>query len=339
MKRLYIFRTNLKNLEYYHNFKDLETFKLKCHDFYLLQGIWFLENNYFDEVIIWRQSDKKIEDIIFNVNGKQFIQRWVFNFNEVLKYPKPDISFFRGGFPEFCEVTKKNPKFFGLKLYLGAGPRLLPKYGGIYDKILIEDEKDNVQSNCVPFYKTTNHNIFKPLNLQKKYDICLVSNIKQPRKGTEFIINEISKSKFLKSLNICHLGEYSNIGIELCKKLNVININFLGYKDKEEMNYILNQSKFGLVSANRNDGCPRVITEILTSGTPLLIRDQTRLLNYYKQFGVVEFSNLNFEDQLKYMFNDYPILTKKLNDNLDRFSMEKICILNLNLWKNLYPKK
>ena len=75
MKSLYIFRTNLKNLEYYHKFKDLEIFKNECHDFYLLMGIFFLENNKFDEVIIWRLSDQNIPDIIFNVNGKNFIQR------------------------------------------------------------------------------------------------------------------------------------------------------------------------------------------------------------------------------------------------------------------------
>lgn len=332
MKSFHLFRTNLTNLEYYHEYKDLEIFKLKCHDFYLLQGIWFLENNKFDEVIIWRLSKQLIPDIVFNINKKKFIQRWVKDFNEVFKYSKPTISFFRGGFPEYDEVTKKNAKFFGLKLYLAAGPRLLPKYGGIYDKILIEDEEDNVQLNCIPFYKTTNNNIFNPLNVEKKYDICLVSNIKQPRKGFDFVVNEISKSDYSKKLKICHIGENKEIGIDLCKKLNITNIEFLGYKDKYEMNCILNQSRFGLVSANKNDGCPRVITEILTSGTPLLIRDQTRLLNYYKQFGVIEFSDLDFIFKLKTCFMDSSKLQIDLRKNLDKFSIEKVCKKNIDLW-------
>jgi hypothetical protein len=332
MKRLYILRSNLKNLEYYHKYLDLNEFKLKCHDFYLLQGIYYLENNYFDEVIIWRLSDKKLEDIVFDIKGKKFIQRWVLNFNEIFNYPNPTVSFFRGGFPEYCKITNSNPKFFGLKLYLAAGQRLLPQYGGIYDKILIEDEKDQCE-NSIPFYKTTNQNIFKPLDLENKYDICLISNFTQLKyKGTDFIINQILKDDFLKKLKFCHIGNNPDVEIRLTKKLR--NIDFLGTIERSKINKILNQSKFGLVSSNKLDGCPRVSTEILTSGTPLLIRDQTRILNYYKNYGTVEFNDKNISYKVKESFDNYNNLKKDLLSNLDNFSIQKICELNFNLWKN-----
>jgi len=334
MNSFWLFRTDLLNKEYYHDYNDLETFKLKCHDFYLLQGLFFIENDMFDEVIIWRLSDKKIDDIIFYINNKKFIQKWIINPEEVFKYDSPSCTLFRGGFKFYCHLTKSNPKFFGLKLYLAAGKRILPQYGGIYDKILIEDKKDS-NKNSIPFYKTTNQNIFKPLKIEKNYDICLISNFSQLKyKGTDFIIHEISKNNFLKKLKICHIGNNNQIGIELCKKLNVKNIEFLGTKERSDINYILNQSKFSIVSSNISDGCPRVITEILTSGTPLLIRDQTRCLDYYKKYGVMEFNDLNFVDKVDNMIDGLQILTKKLNDNLDKFSMKKICLLNLELWKN-----
>jgi hypothetical protein len=333
MKRLYIFRTNLRNLEYYHEYKELEKFQNNCHDFYLLFGLNCLKNNYFDEVIIWRLYDKIKPDIIFEINGKKFIQKWITDINELFKYPKPDISFWRGGFPQYCELTKKDPDFFGLKLYLAAGKRLLPQYGGIYDKILIEDERDK-NDKSVPFYKTTNDNIFKPLNLDKKYDICIISNFSQIKyKGTDILIEEISKSKFLRKLKFCHCGNNPRDGIKLSKKLGVTNIEYLGSKERPELNYILNQSKIGIVNSNRIDGCPRVITEILTSGTPLLINEDTRLLKYYKKCGVVEFNRNNLIEKTDYILKNYNTIQKELIDNLNRFEINIICKLNLDLWE------
>jgi len=334
MKTLYLFRSNLKNLEDYHNITNLDEFKEKCWDNYLLQCLNFLENNYFDRVVVWRISDKPINDIKFIVNGKEFIQRWVRNFNDVFSYMTADVTLFRGGFPEYCEITKKDPKFFGLKLYLAAGKRLTPQFGGIYDKILIEDERDKLKDNFIPFYKTTNSNIFKPLNLNKKYDLCIISNFTQlGYKGTDLIINEISKNKFLKKLKICHIGNKNEIGKNLCKKNNVENIEFLGHISRQEINKILNESKFGIVNSNRNDGCPRVITEILTSGTPLFINNKTRVLSYYKKRGVIEFDDTNLTQKIIYGFEKYDIIKKELVSNLNRFEMNKICEMNNKNWK------
>ena len=334
MKRLYIFRTNLTNLESYHSITNIDQFKKECWDFYLLQSLWFLENDYFDEVIIWRLTNSNHPDIIFEINGKKFIQRWVNNLNEVFKYTKPDISLWRGGFKEYDEISKKNPKFFGLKLYLAAGKRLTPQYSGIYDRILVEDDLDKIQiKNSIPFYKTTNPNIFKPLNLDKKYDLCIISNFSQLRyKGTDLIIDEISKNPFLQKLEICHIGNKSEIGISLSKQKNVKNIEFLGSLDRFKINEILNQSKFGIVNSNRIDGNPRVITEILTSGTPLFINSKTRLLNYYKKFGVIEFNDINFIKKIMYGFENYDKTKKDLIDRLNRFDINNICKLNIESW-------
>lgn len=336
MRILYIFRTNLTTLEYYHNYNNLETFKENCHDFYLNIGIWFLENNYFDEVIIWRLSDKKIKDIIFNIDGKKFIQRWVNNFNEVFKHSKANISFFRGGFQEYCEITKKNPEHFGLKLYLAAGKRQTPQYGGKYDKILIEDKRDQLKiKNSIPFYKTTNPNIFKPLdNIKKEYDICMISNFSQLKyKGSDFIFNEIEKNSILQKLKICHIGNKNEIGIKICKDKKIKNVDFLGYLSRSDINEILNKSMFGIVASNSLDGCPRVITEILSSGTPLLLKDSTRLLNYYKKNGVIQFNDQNFLTKFLQANESYNKIKKELIDNLSNFNMNTICKLNIDLWK------
>ena len=337
MRRFYLFRTNLTNLESYHSITDLETFKKECWDFYLLMCLNFLENNYFDEVIVWRMCKNSKPDIVFEVNGKKFIQRWVQNFNEVFRAHSADISFFRGGFPEYCQITNSNQDFFGLKLYLAAGKRLTPQYGGIYDKVLYEDERDNRGDKYIPFYKTTNPNIFKPLNLPKKYDLCIISNFTQLRyKGTDLIISQIPRFNSYKKLRICHVGNEPSVGIDLCKKAGVDNIEFLGKKTRPELSEIINQSKFGIVASNSQDGCPRVITESLCSGTPLFLKSETRLLDYYKKYGVVPFDNQgNLFRAFAIGYDCYDEIKESLQKNLDRLSMDTICKMNLDLWRKI----
>ena len=337
MKSLWIFRSNIRDLEYYHQYRFLQEFKEKCHDFYLLQGIFYLESDFVDEVIVWRlQPKKRVKDLVFNIHGKKFIQKFVDDFSECLKFPKPFITLWRGGFPEYDNLTKKHYKFFGSRsLYLGAGKRLFPQYGGMYDVILLEDERDfNKSFKCFPFYKTANSNIFRAVSLPKKYDICWVCNFSQIRyKGQEFFISAISKSKFLKSLRIVHAGNKPEVGKKLCKKYNVDNIEFKGWLDRIALSTTLNGSKIGIVTSNQVDGCPRVSTEILMTGTPLLVRDETRLLCYYKKNGAIEFSDQNISKKIKMVFSNYNDYYVKLQASIEStFSLESICRMNWKLW-------
>ncbi|MGD2072473.1 MAG: glycosyltransferase [Candidatus Thorarchaeota archaeon] len=339
MRSFWLFRTNLKALEYYHQYKDLETFEKNCHDFYLLQGLWFLRNDYFDEVIIWRLSKKDIPPTIFNVNGKKFSQIWVKSFEQTLEYPKPKISFWRGGFPEYDRVTKAHPKFFGKKLYLGAGRRITPQWGGKYSALLMEDEKDFKKGyKCLPFYKTASPEIFKPPSFSYlDYDICWPCNFKQiTQKGQEFFIRSIGKSKKLKQLRIVHCGNSPKAGKTLCKKYGVKNIEFMGSLERLKLNEVLNKSKFGIVTSNRNDGCPRILTEILMSGTPLLVRNKTRFLEYYKGRGVIVFNDENITNKIIYAIEDrkqhYFDIKAAIKNEL---SFSSICEKNINLWKKM----
>ena len=287
MRRFWLFRSNLIPLEYYHQYTDLDTFKKNCHDYYMLLPLWLLENDYFDEVTIWRLTKKQKNPIVFDINGKKYIQRWVTNFNKTFDYPSPDISFWRGGFQEYDRVTNFQPKHFGLKLYLGAGRRQFSQYGGKYDAYLMEDERDfNPKYNCIPFYKTASPHIFHPQLEKLEYDICWPCNFTQIKyKGQKFFISEIAKSDFLKSLKIVHCGNKPEVGKQLCQKFGVTNIIFKGPLDRPSLNQTLNQSRFGLNLSNIQDGCPRVSTEVLMSGTPLFLRDSVRLLNFYRRDG------------------------------------------------------
>lgn len=336
MRSFWLFRSNLRHLEYYHQYKDLQTFKENCHDYYLLLPLWLLENDIFDEVIIWRLTNSKIDDIIFNVGNKQYIQKWVNNLSETFQYERPEISFFRGGFQEYDEVTRMKPDHFGLKLYLGAGKRIFPQWGGKYDRILLEDERDfTPKVSYLPFYKTASPYIFKPLNTGREYEVCWPCNFEQlSYKGQQKFIETMSNCDYLRSLKIIHCGNKPEVGKKLCEKHNIRNITFAGPVDRKKLNEYLNKSKIGMNLSNRLDGCPRVSTEILMSGTPLLILEETRLLRYFKNKGVVE---MNWKSIIRKMHEVLNYNKKFRNEVLEAInndlSFDSINKKNIKIWK------
>jgi hypothetical protein len=333
-----MFRSNLHPLEYYHKYKTLEEFEKKCHDYYLLMPLWMVQKGLCQEVIIWRLSKQNIPDIIFDIDGRKFIQRWVRDFSVCIKYPLPDISFFRGGFKEYCRVTKSHSEHFGVKLYLGAGRRIMPQYGGKYDYVLTEDERDapiiQRSHKCFPFFKTASDKIFRPLNLEKIYDICWPANFAQIRhKGQEDFIRLISKHN-LHDLKIVSCGNKPALGRKLCERYKIKNIEFLGEVDRPTINKILNQSAFGLNMSNQVDGCPRVSTEILMSGTPLILRDSVRLLKYYKQKGVIQVNEKNFANRVMKAFQNYDQHQKALLKAVETdLSFDVNNKKNFDLWR------
>ena len=340
MRIFWEFRSNLRSLEYYHKFQDLETFKKHCHDYYMLFPLWCLENNYFDEVIIWRLSNKPIDDIVFDVNGKKYIQRWLPSFHHTLRHPSPEISFWRGGFPEYDQTVNLKPSHYGKKIYLGAGKRIFPQFGGKYDAYLIEDERDYIKNaNCYYFYKTASPEIFFPANppLEKKWDICWPCNFTQLKyKGQAFFIGQIAKSEQLQSLKIIHCGNKPEVGKEICKRHGVTNIKFMGSVTRPQLNALLNASRFGMNLSNRVDGCPRVSTEVLMSGAPLILMDSVRLLKEYRKKGVVNVSEENFAKKIMDGFNEYDKLKSDLEDAIkNELSFDNVNRKNIEIWKKI----
>jgi len=337
MRRFFLLRSNIKALEKYHDFKDLESFKQGCWDYYLLMALNFIQRDMYDECIIWRLTDTPIEDIVFKVRKKLFIQRWVKSFNEIEKYEPATDTLFRGGFEEYDRAVQHCPDVFGKKLYLSAGKRIQPQFGGKYDKILVEDDKFLFIPNSVPFFKTCNLDIFKPLkNIQKKYDICWICNGSQWRyKGQDYFIEQIGKSDYLKSLSIVHIGNKPEEFIKTCQKFGVSNIEFKNHIPRPEINKVLNESKYGIVASNDADGCPRVSTEVLCSGTPLLLRSSTSLLAYYKMhLPVIVFKDDELEEKVEVAMGDYKNIVYGIKDKIERYlSTDQISRMNYDIWK------
>jgi len=70
------------------------------------------------------------------------------------------------------------------------------------------------------------------------------------------------------------------------------------------------------------------------SGTPLLIRDITRLLKYYKGRGTVVFNDKNIVNKIMYAIEDYQEHYFNVKSAIrDELSFTSICQKNINLWK------
>jgi len=339
MRIFWLFRSNIKSLEYYHDYDNPEDFTKNCHDYYMLLPIWLLKNGYMDEAVVWRLTDKPRPDINFDIDGKVFSQRWVRNFEEVFQYPSPEFSLFRGGFEEYDRATIQKPKHFGTKLYLGTGKRIYPQYGGVYDVFLQEDMRDlDPNKKCLPFYKTASPEIFHPIeNIKVKYDLCWPANFTQTRyKGQEFFMNVVGHCPRLKRLKIINCGNKPEVGRRMARKFNVTNIKFVGHVDRPTLNKYLNQSKFGLCLSNRNDGCPRVATEILMSGTPMIIRKMTRLLPYYKETGVIGVNDNNIIPKIMEGLSRWKFHKSNLHKAIKtKLSFNTICQKNIDEWKSI----
>ena len=149
-------------------------------------------------------------------------------------------------------------------------------------------------------------------------------------------MNVVGHCPTLKRLKILHCGNKPEMGKRMAKQYNVSNITFAGLVDRPTLNKYLNQSKFGLVLSNRNDGCPRIVTEILMSGTPLIIRKMTRLLPYYKEKGVIGVNDSNIIKRIMGGFPKWAGLKLDLNDAIQTsLSFDTICQKNLDLWKKI----
>ncbi len=115
--------------------------------------------------------------------------------------------------------------------------------------------------------------IFKPMNLEKKYDLIFVGRLAR-NKGINLLLGVVSKLK-IKNPNF-KLLIVGNGPLLDSLKLKIENLrlqnNVLLYgwaKDSQEIARLLNESKI-LVMPSYNEGGPRVVVEAMACGVPVL---------------------------------------------------------------------
>ena len=155
------------------------------------------------------------------------------------------------------------------------------------------NEKEEKQVREVEFIKFCDEKVFRPLNIRKRYDVCLVGTV-LPKKGQLEFARVADKSWRIAVVGDDRDREYVQ------KIQNTLpNAEFLGEVSKNQVNHILNQSKVSVVFSKKNDACPRVIVESLAAGTPVMIHRRNLGRKYVKSDAGLVSGSLFFRRQLQ----------------------------------------
>ena len=176
--------------------------------------------------------------------------------------------FARGGFDYYLPVLKRYPSAY--KIRYGAGPRLYPEKGIDYDLVLVDSEsqKKKVQKKfprqrVETFFKPAG-NHFKPMDIEKKYDVGYVAAIPEDaRKRCKWVYKTLPKD-----LKMLQLGQTP-------KKLKVPKNVKLKHCRSDKMPKYINQCRTIICPYTEDDSGPRIISEAMACDVRPFILDST----------------------------------------------------------------
>jgi hypothetical protein len=167
---------------------------------------------------------------------------------------KPDVIIARGGFREYdCLLWKyENAK----KIYYGANHGCIPPKGIKYWGIMVDSERqakliESRKLRPLLFFKPAPP-IFKPVDIQKKYDVCFVAiHPNDSRKNVRWVYKTCPKS-----LKVLQLGNAPR-GIKVPKNFTIKKVRHA------KVPRAMNKCHVLAAPYKSEDSGPRVITEAL----------------------------------------------------------------------------
>ena len=209
---------------------------------------------------------------------------------------KDVVVFSRGGFQWLAEMLRDMPH--AVKIRYGAGKRFMPEMDIDYNIVFVDNDRQRVEvigagceaSVCLIVKPAALH--FKPAPVRKDFDVCYIANGEQAEmKNVEWVYKTVPPD-----LRVLHLGNKSvyqapkNVTIRRVSRIN--------------MPTEISRCRVGIVPyAKRpeNDSCPRVLSEILACGVPIIINTE---MDYWKErygncMGVFNSSLICFWDVVK----------------------------------------
>ena len=266
-----------------------------CDDMWTLLAYSMTNKNDYAELWYWGGSrEQKFRD--------NFVERWIPNFKDYTLTFKPDVIFCRGGFPQYHSVLERYPE--AIKIYYGAGSRYLPLDGFSNYDIILQDSEQQLkesmykfpESYSTLFIKPAADNLFKPVEVDNKYDICFPANGAQKFKGHSFVYSTVPSD-----LSILNIG---NNPRNIKYPSNVKSIRLL----RHQMAKYISCCKVGILAVESSpDSCPRVLPEMLACGLPVVALSRSRFWHSkYIVPGVTgELSTVDdFWDTVKYVLNN-----------------------------------
>ena len=278
-----------------------------------LRGAWDerTQNSIDTDDDMWLQlfdelTKKERREIYFRGNDSFFDSEYknirIFCGNEnKVDYLREQFVFSRGGFDYYLPILKTAQ--FAYKIRYGAGKRYMPEPEIDYQLVLVDTEEQKAEvlakypkANVHLFIKPAARH-FKPIDMEKEYDVCYIANGQQARfKGIEWVYNTAPKD--LKILHLGYPSKFKPPANVTCRRV-----------DRIDMPAEINKCRIGIVPYGSIDSCPRVIPEMLACGLPLIILDT---VNFWREKYIYVDSDKDwFWAQVKTQLRQYDSIHSK----------------------------
>ncbi len=212
-------------------------------------------------------------------------------------FKRPSMIFNRGGFPKYAPILQE---FSGTpKMYYGAGSRFLPStddYSIIYyDSYERQKKLSQYKAPLAPMIKPAVERFFRPVDVEKKYDVLLMSSSPGPHKGYAWFYQNLPQWA-----TVLRVGRPDQWSLAMKRSERV---TLVGPIERAKIAEIACQARVGVVMSEPMDGCPRILSEMLAMDIPILVRAGVTLIPdlYLSRFSGCVCSENDFADVLASM--------------------------------------
>jgi glycosyltransferase involved in cell wall biosynthesis len=256
---------------------------------------------------------------VFTVDS-YFTEKWL-NFKQYNPAVEPDVIICRGGFPYYDDFIKRFPN--AKKVYYGAGRRFWPTTDFTdYDLFLVDDpiqfETIKAKGKNVEMLLKPAATMFKPYDIQKRYDVCFMANAAQRKiKRHDLFIKAVANS----GLSVLNLGNTDPELIEMAEKMGA-DITWAGWSLRQFLPEKISQCRVGVCASGPDiDSCPRVIPEYLACGLPIVTTD----VKFWKEKYITPNTGMIVSD------NDLVSGIKTVLDMIDAYSPREYYDQNIGM--------
>ena len=307
--RLLFFYLAHRNAGYYLDFLPTEGY------FCLLKRL--VETGIVDEISVIIDSGQKLPPVEYMPGLTGYVVPGIEN----APVEKDDIIWVRGGWKSWFPFLEKLSVEKQWLLFYGAntGRERWPFWDVIFDDLAGKDYVDGIERIHLDFRKPTNPELFRPLAVERRYDLCIGASHIHDKKGQWRGVQAVIAYQqiFKKNLKCVMPGAFrhgvqTNQIIENIRKQG-LDIDLPGMLPREELVKIYNQSKLFMHLGSGGQG-DRGVIEALRCGCPVLIG----FPQYHAPF--------TYETNLSYVSADpdhFSTLAHEIHERLDQSTEEK----------------
>jgi glycosyltransferase involved in cell wall biosynthesis len=151
-------------------------------------------------------------------------------------------------------------------------------------QLCLVDEERHVESmrrhrpgvRAAVWDKLIDHEGFRPLGLEKAYDLCYVAYLR-PRKEHELLFRAMAALPERRLKAVCVGGDRNDYRRELERMAGEygVDAHFTGEADRAGVNEYVNRSRIGVI-CSRKDAAPRALLEYMAADVPVLVNAELR---------------------------------------------------------------